>query len=122
MKTKQTPEVITTRNRVIELLRLVPEKRFSDCTPQEQQRFTDLENANAEHRAAVKAARATAPRSVDQQQACSAVSPHTSLLRCDLPKGHSGDHAGQACLHPEHDAPITRHSWAVYPQNAATAS
>lgn len=58
---------------------------------------------------------ATAPRSVDQQQACSPTcghkNPHTHLLVCDLQAGHEGDHTGAACLYPEHEDPITRHWW-----------
>lgn len=57
MRTPQTPEVIATRNRVDELLKFVPNKRHSDCTPLEQSRFDELSAALAMHRVAVRQAR-----------------------------------------------------------------
>jgi hypothetical protein len=60
MKTKQTPEVISTRNEVDRLLLLVPNKRYSDCTAAEKKTFDDLSAALQRHRLAVRAARAAA--------------------------------------------------------------
>lgn len=60
MHTKQTPEVIATRTECDRLLALIPNKRFSDCAPAEQARFTELEAALQAHRAAVRAARKAA--------------------------------------------------------------
>jgi hypothetical protein len=57
MKTPQTPEVITTRNKVDELLKFVPHKRYSDCTPAEKARFDEFAVALQNHRIAVGHAR-----------------------------------------------------------------
>lgn len=60
MRTPQTPEVIRTRELRDELLKLVPNKRYQDCTPSEQMRFNNLEAAMQENRAAVREARTMA--------------------------------------------------------------
>ncbi len=39
------------------MVALVPDKRFCECTPSEKMRFTNLENAMLEHKAAVRAYR-----------------------------------------------------------------
>lgn len=58
MKTRQTPEVIATREKVDDLLKFVPNKRYSDCTPSEKAPFDELEAALQNHRVAVRQARA----------------------------------------------------------------
>jgi len=57
MRTPQTPEVIATRNRVDELLKLVPDKCYSGCTPSEKSRFHEFSAALEMHRVAVRQAR-----------------------------------------------------------------
>lgn len=60
MKTKQTPEVIATRADADRLLRFVPERPYSLCTPAEKKRYDDFSGALQRHRIAVRAARLVA--------------------------------------------------------------
>ena len=62
MRTPQTPQVIVTRNRVGELLKLVPNKCYCDCTPDEKGRFDEFKVALENHRVAVRQARSLAPQ------------------------------------------------------------
>ncbi len=57
MRPPQTREVLATRNKVDELLKLVPNKRFSECTTLEKEHFAELELAMQDHRTAVRQAR-----------------------------------------------------------------
>lgn len=60
MRTPQTPELVATRNKVDELLKLVPNKRYPDCTPSEKACFDEFKAALENHRAAVRRARSGA--------------------------------------------------------------
>lgn len=62
MRTPQTLEVIATRNRVDELLKFVPDKRYFDCTPAEKARFDEFKVALQSHRVAVREARSVVPK------------------------------------------------------------
>lgn len=64
MRTPQTPELIATRNKVDELLKLVPNKRYPDCTPSEKARFDEFKVALEKHRVAVRQARSGATKAV----------------------------------------------------------
>lgn len=60
MKTKQTPEVIATRNEIDRLALLAPDRPYSDCTPEEKKRYDDISTALENHRIAVRTARRAA--------------------------------------------------------------